>query len=259
MKLKKLCSIALAATMMFGGTALLPEDTFTFGTSISASAESTATSGKCGENVRWSLSDDGVLTISGTGKMYDYYNCDSPFFYSIIDIIKSVVIESGVTSIGYGAFEDSSRFTSVTIPSSVTSIGERAFEGCTSLTSATMQNGVTSIGDYAFEDCTSLTSINIPSSVTSIGGGAFSGCTSLTNIDVDSNNYIYSSVDGVLYNKDKTKLIKFPGGKTSVTIPSSVTSISSSAFYGCESPYKHKYPKQRYKHWGTCTLWHEMA
>ena len=66
MKLKKLCSIALAATMMFGGTALLPEDTFTFGTSISASAESTATTGKCDENVRWSLSDDGVLTISRT-------------------------------------------------------------------------------------------------------------------------------------------------------------------------------------------------
>ncbi len=116
---------------------------------------------------------------------------------------------------------------------SVTSIGESAFYYCSSLTSITIPNSVTSIGDYAFSRCSSLTSISIPNSVTSIGRGAFSGCESLTSIEVDANNQNYASIDGVLYNKDVTTLICCPGGKTSITIPNSVTSIGDDAFYYC--------------------------
>ena len=115
----------------------------------------------------------------------------------------------------------------------VTSIGDDAFYGCSSLESVTIPNSVTSIGNYAFFDCSSLESVTIPNSVTSIGDGAFSGCSKLKNIDVYPENANYSSIDGILYNKDVTKLICCPGAKISVTIPNSVTSIGDDAFYYC--------------------------
>ena len=243
MKLKKLCSIALAATMLFGGTALLPEDTFTFGTSITASAEvNTETSGKCGDNVSWSLSNDGVLTISGTGDMYNYDT--SPFYQR--DDIKSVIIKSGVTSIGDKVFTECKSITSVTIPNSVTSIGGYAFsktkwlenqqkknplvvvngiliDGSTCEGEVTIPNSVKSIGDYAFEGCKKLTSITIPKSVTSIGLDAFSG-SGLTSITIP--NSVTSIGDSAF--SGCTSL-------TSVTIPSSVKSIGGFAFAGCTS------------------------
>ena len=112
------------------------------------------------------------------------------------------------------------------------SIGKYAFYGCSSLTNITIPNSVTSIGNYAFSECSSITSITIPKYVTSIGDNAFLGCSSLTNIIVDPNNSKYSNYehDGVLYNKDITELIRFPGGKTNVTIPNSVTTIGNLHF-----------------------------
>ena len=93
---------------------------------------------------------------------------------------------------------------------------------------------VASIGDNAFFWCTGLTSITIPSSVTSIGNGAFSWCMNLLSFFVDSENPSYSGLDGVLFNKTKTALIFYPGGKVGpYTIPSSVTSIGADAFSGC--------------------------
>jgi hypothetical protein len=88
----------------------------------------------------------------------------------------------------------------------VTSIGGWAFENCTNLTSATIPDGVTCIGEHAFDGCTSLTSVTIPASVTNIGDMAFRDCTSLTRLDVNRSNPRYSSLDGVLINKDKTVL-----------------------------------------------------
>ena len=109
---------------------------------------------------------------------------------------------------------------------SVTSIGDHAFDKCYGLTSVTIGNSVTSIGHEVFYDCNGLTSVTIRSSITSIGKWAFIDCDSLTSIVVDANNTIYSSQDGVLYNKAKTVLIQYPAGKSGgFTIPDSVTSI----------------------------------
>ena len=115
-----------------------------------------------------------------------------------------------------------------------TTIGNLAFKECTGLTSVSIPNSVTSIGNAAFLSCTGLTSVTIPNSVTSIGINAFGGCTGLTAIDVDENNTAYSSINGVLFNKSKTELVRYPGGKQGAyTILNSVTSIVRSAFNGC--------------------------
>ena len=174
--------------------------------------------------------------------------------------LTSITIPDGVTSISYSTFKGCSSLTSITIPDSVTEIVTDAFKDCKSLKSITIPDSVISISDSAFEDCTSLTSITIPNSVTSIGGWAFTGCAGLTAINVATGNQNYVSVNGVLYNKDKTAIICYPAGKkditytildgvtyiygvafsgcsklTSITIPNSVTWIGNYAFSGCTS------------------------
>ena len=142
-----------------------------------------------------------------------------------------------------------------TITNGVTSIGDYAFYGCESLINVELSDSVTTIGRMAFNDCTALTSIEIPDSVTRIDYGAFCGCDSLmsviigngvsnieddvfswcdalTNIKVSENNANYCDVDGVLFNKDKTIIIRYPEAKggSSYTIPDSVARIANGAF-----------------------------
>lgn len=149
--------------------------------------------------------------------------------------LVSVTIPSSVTIIGSGLFSGCTGLSSITIPSSVTSIGGFAFAGCTGLTSITIPSSVTAIGYGAFDSCIGLTSMTIPASVTWIGTYAFNGCTGLASIMVDVSSPNYSSLDGVLFNKSKTSLIRCPpaGLNGSYSIPSSVTEIGESAFFGC--------------------------
>ena len=204
--------------------------------------------GTCGYNlITWVLTEDGTLTISGSGNMKDYSSSSVAPWYSNRTKILSVVVEPGVESVGNYAFYGCSGLTSVTIPEGVTSIGSSAFSGCRSLTSVTIPEGVTSIDYYTFEDCSSLTSVTIPESVTSIGNSAFSGCSGLTSVTIlegvtsIGNQAFYgcSSLTSVTIPEGVTSIgdSAFWGcsGMTSVTIPDSVTSIDGGAFSGCSS------------------------
>lgn len=164
-----------------------------------------------GSDVTWQLTentDDSstyTLKISGSGAMKDFQFGSHQPWYSFQKQITSVVISSGITSIGNSAFAlfanlthvdiaDSvisigldafyycSSLTDITIPQSVKYIGPVAFYHCTNLSSITLSNNIISIGNGAFSECTTLTSITIPSSVTSIGSNVFTGCTSLNDI-----------------------------------------------------------------------------
>ena len=204
-----------------------------------SAADDAATSGSCGNNLTWTLNDR-TLTISGTGAMYDYPSFSAPWSSLFVE---NVVINDGVTSIGQYAFSRNSldgNVETVSIPASVTSIGEAAFRGNISLPSITIPEGVESIGAYAFYQCPSLQSVSIPASVTSIGEAAFSAdggllTNNITSITVADDNSNYCVETNVLFDKNKTKLLVYPGGatQTDYTIPDSVTSIESYAFTGC--------------------------
>ena len=144
-----------------------------------------------------------------------------------------------VNSIGEGAFANCNCLKEISIPNSVTSIGGNAFSACTMLNSISFGNTpqLSSIGNYAFYSCDEIASITIPASVTTIGNKAFGSCKELTEITVNSGNNSYSSDDGVLFDKNKTKLICYPKGKLGKTymIPATVTSIGESAFYLCNN------------------------
>ncbi|MBK8475641.1 MAG: leucine-rich repeat domain-containing protein [Opitutaceae bacterium] len=205
---------------------------------------------------------DGVLFNKALSTLLQYPAVKTQSSYSIPD---------GVTSVGDRAFYDCYYVFSVTIPDSVTSIGTYAFYGCRGLTginvagtnsafasvdgvlfnktletlilhpssrtqtSFAIPASVTAIEDSAFQNCFYLTSITIPSSVTRIEGLAFNNCMSLTSIDVAMANSAYTSVDGVLFTKALTSLLRFPQGKTqtSFEVANGVSAIGGSAFAGC--------------------------
>ena len=177
------------------------------------------------QDFEYSALDDGRVKITG-------YNGGAETV-----VIPDTIDGKSVTSIGRRAFEGCTNLKSITIPNSVTEMGRRAFSGCSSLTGIAIPDSVTEIGKYAFDGCKSLTSITIPDGVTSIGDGAFYNCSSLTEIKVASENSNYVSVNGVLYNKDKTTIICYPAGKkgNNYKIPDGVTKVGSSAFIGCSS------------------------
>ena len=145
--------------------------------------------------------------------------------------LASVTLGDNVASIGEWAFYNCTGLTSVTIGKNVTSIEENAFVKCYNLPSITIPDNVATIGEGAFSSCFALKNVTIGKSVTSMNEDTFFGLPELTAIIVDKNNPAFCDIDGVLYNKEKTKLICYPPvSNPKCTIPSSVLSISQYAF-----------------------------
>ena len=204
-------------------------------------------SGPCGKNTKWTLYDNGRLTISGTGPMTEFSGYASVPWNDSRSSIATIIIENGVTTIGDFAFAECANLTSVTIGDGVTTIGDYAFASCASLTSATIPDSVTTIGSYVFRECTNLTAVVIGDGVTSISTGTFQYCSKLTSVTIgDSVTAIQygafkscTSLTSVTIPDSVTTIgndvFKFCASLTSVTIPDSVTTIGDNAFMSCNS------------------------
>ena len=196
---------------------IIEEEAETAEENEAVSAGDIVDSGSCGDNLTWVLDEEGVLTISGTGEMYDYQDDDYNFFRTVpweayYDVIREIIIEEGVTSIGTAAFnpdrngyyEDKTTvLEKVEIADSVTEIGHSAFAWCQMLTEIELPEHITSINRNTFFNCYSLTSITIPKSVTSIPDGTFYACYSLEkavipngNTQIETNGYFGSAFEG---------------------------------------------------------------
>ena len=191
-------------------------------------------SGTLPGGLKWSYTNDRALKFTGTGPIPDYEDEVLPW-QEYTEEITSVSFGSGVERIGSYALFFCVSLESVSIPSCVKEIGEYAFYGCSSLTSLTLANGVESIGRLAFCECGSLTAVTIPESVRDLAGSAFSDCGKLKSVSVESGNAWYSSVDGVLFNKARTRLLLYPCGKSGAgyAVPAGVIEIGDHAFDNC--------------------------
>lgn len=204
-------------------------------------------SGTCGTNLTWTLDDAGTLTIRGSGAMKNWAKGSYAPWYSNRWSIQTVIISSGVTSIGEYAFDHCTSLMSISIPNSIVSIGDHSFHSCDSLTSISIPNSVKAIGDYAFGWCEDLTSIKIPNSVSSIGNYVFAYCYSLASISIPNSvtsigDYAFSrcysltsiSIPNSVKNISNW-MFEYCWGLTSISIPNGVTSIGDGAFYDCGS------------------------
>lgn len=136
-------------------------------------------SGTCGDNLTWVLTDDGVLTINGTGSMFDYSESNPAPWNEFQEEITSAVVESGVTTIGSNAFWCCYKLEDVKLPNTLTSIGQKAFQECYKLANITIPEGVTSLGYHMFNNCFALKYVTIPSTVKTIPAWMFYNCMNL--------------------------------------------------------------------------------
>ena len=190
-------------------------------------AAATVASGKCGDSAKWTLDAAGTLTISGSGKTWDFidedWNANAPWYDVSLRLrIKKVVVEKGITYVGTRAFYDCSEMTSVSLPTTLETMGADVFMYCTGLTSVTIPDGVTFISGDFFLGCTSLKSVTLPDSLRDIGGCTFMYCTSLTSVRLPAT---LLSISWQMF-KDCKSL-------TSLTIPRSVVNVMQDAFSGC--------------------------
>ena len=250
-KMKKLLALVLALCLLAGALPL--------------SASAAQYSGTCGTNLKWEISG-GTLTISGTGEMVDFqagYQAPWDSYGNNTGTYTSVVVESGVTTIGDYAFDSDSKLTQVTLPDTLTSIGSHAFDAA-GLTGITIPSGVTAIGDSAFKSCGNLAYAQLPDTLTTIGDWAFWYCGSLTDITlpesvtrIGSYAFQFSGVQSInipggatlgegVFDSGKITSVELGSGITalpkdtfrssqiqSADIPGSVKTIGNMAFYYC--------------------------
>ena len=214
---KRILSILLAVLMLLSALPLGMVDT--------AYAAAALASGKCGDSATWTLDSTGTLTISGTGATYNYDmdddgNSAAPWCTKArIQRVNKVVVNSGITELGYSMFSNCTQLTSVSLPSGLKRIGSCLFLGCTRLSAITIPSSVTTIESNAFTHCDSITAITLPSGLRTMGDAVCSQMAKLTTATVSGgvtylSNYAFNDC---------------PSLKT-ITLPNTVKSIGICAF-----------------------------
>ena len=213
---KRILSILLAVLMLLSALPLGMVDT--------AYAAALA-SGKCGDSATWTLDNTGTLTISGTGATYNYDmdddgNSAAPWCTKArIQRVNKVVVNSGITELGYSMFSNCTQLTSVSLPSGLKRIGSCLFLGCTRLSAITIPSSVTTIESNAFTHCDSIAAITLPGGLRTMGDAVCSQMAKLTTATVSGgvtylSNYAFNDC---------------PSLKT-ITLPNTVRSIGICAF-----------------------------
>ena len=211
----RLLSFVLAVAMML---AVMP---------VSAFAADNVTSGRCGDDATWALTEDNngdyTLTISGTGAMQDYSEAVAAPWSWAKHRIRAIAIGDEITAIGAYAFKGCDRFYAITIPASVTTICQSAFQSCTSLETIDLSNAnnLESIGESAFHYCYNLAEISIPDSVKAIGTYAFFDCHALKNVTISTSSKMETIGEAAF---------AFCSMLKSITIPAGVKEIAQKTF-----------------------------
>lgn len=236
MKIKKLLFTGIAIVLAFSN--LFQMDVYTQELNVEdkiiealIEEENEITSNRAAKDYHYEELEDGTLEIT------EYTGHDTKL------LIPTKIDGKRVTSIGSAAFSDNINIEIIKLPETISNIKEYAFYGCSSLRSIELPGSITSIENMAFYDCSSLRSIELPGSINSIGDAVFIGCKSLTSITVNSDNLVYASKDGILYDKNIKTIICCPGRKKgSIKLPISVASIGNCAFAGCSKLSSIKLP-----------------
>lgn len=213
--MKTLRKVAVFTLAILALTALL---------SMAVSAEDMLEEGTCGDNITWTLNiNTGELILTGSGDMNDYggTNGSTPW-YSHKDLVRTVTVWEGITSLGDYAFFNCRNLIDITLPSSLQSVGDNAFSNCRSLTGIELPARVTSLGTGLFSGCSALESITLPVSIPEIPTSAFSGCTRLKAVDLP--------ISVVAIGNEA-----FFGCRalSEITLPHGLLLIGDSAFYNC--------------------------
>ena len=204
-------------------------------------------SGNCGNNITWTIDDNGLMFISGSGDMP--YRFTEPYDYPwhpYAESVKRLIVDEGITGISNSAFRDFVNLTQARIADSVGSIGRNAFYGCTSLKTVVLPESIDYIHEFTFAVCTSLEAIAIPDKVTDIARYAFSSCSNLQDIQLPEK--LHHIAEYAFAGCTSLKELKIPDGcgwgmgiiqnctgLTRITLQKDMASMPDGLFYGCEN------------------------